>query len=336
MAISLVERRALSRALSKVIEATADSSIAGLAEYPVRSARRVGFTGSPGAGKSQLISQYAKRRLEQAVQTGILAIDPSSQISGGSLLGDRIRMEAVAGDPRLFIRSILSRSAVDGLCHNASDLLATMDAFAFDEVILETVGVGQVQHAVRALVDTLVIVLMPGSGDSVQAMKAGILECADIYVLNKADLPGAEKSRAEIMSVLHHRKPEAEEWCPKLIMTSAMDGTGLDELVTTIDQHQALLSATVDADSLRRRRRAYHLRSLIVRKVDEVVAATPHEVFDRPLSVCYAAIANAIVSDEGKFKKFAKSPLPPLLPVAQVPGHDRATDIGKVAQSDGE
>ena len=232
--------------------------------------------------------------------------------------------------------AIPSRSAVDGLCHNASDLLATMDAFAFDEVILETVGVGQVEHAVRALVDTLVIVMMPDSGDSIQAMKAGILECADIYVLNKADLPGAEKSRAEIMSVLHYRKPDAEGWCPKLIMTSATDGTGLGELVTTIDQHQALLSATIDADLFRRRRRAYHLRSLIARKVDEVMAATPHENFDRPLSVCYAAITNAIVSDEGKFKEFTKLPLPPLLPVAQVSGHDPATDIGKVAPSDGE
>ena len=336
MAISLVERRALSRELSRVIEATADSSIAGLAEYLVRSARSVGITGSPGVGKSLLISQYAKRRLEQAVQTGILAIDPSSQISGGSLLGDRIRMEAVADDPRLFIRSIPSRSAVDGLCHNASDLLATMDAFAFDEIILETVGVGQVEHAVRALVDTLVIVMMPDSGDSIQAIKAGILECADIYVLNKVDLPGAEKSRAEIMSVLHYRNPDADGWCPKLIMTSATDGSGLDELVKTIDQHQAHLSATVDSDQLRRRRRAYHLRSLIACKMDEVLAATPHEILDRPLSDCYAAIANAIVSDEGKYKKSGYLPLPPLLSAVQVSGHDPATDIGKVAPSDGE
>ena len=294
MAISLVERRALSRELSRVIEATADSSIAGLAEYLVRSARSVGITGSPGVGKSLLISQYAKRRLEQAVQTGILAIDPSSQISGGSLLGDRIRMEAVADDPRLFIRSIPSRSAVDGLCHNASDLLATMDAFAFDEIILETVGVGQVEHAVRALVDTLVIVMMPDSGYSIQAIKAGILECADIYVLNKADLPGAEKSRAEIMSVLGHRQPDADGWRPKLVMTSALDGAGIDELAALIDAHQALLAANVDADQVRRRRRAYHLRSLIARRVEEVVATAPDTVFDRSLGFGYAAITNAI------------------------------------------
>jgi LAO/AO transport system kinase len=294
MAISLAEKRQLSRALSRVLEATVDDSLKRLAESPTGSARRVGITGPPGAGKSSLISQYAKRRLDHGMQTGILAIDPSSPISGGSLLGDRIRMEAVAGDPRLFIRSIPSRAANDGLCNNAADLLAILEGFNFDEIILETVGVGQAELGVRSLVDTLVIVLIPGAGDTIQAMKAGILECADIYVINKADLPGAEKSRAEIMSVLGHRQPDADGWRPKLVMTSALDGAGIDELAALIDAHQALLAANVDADQVRRRRRAYHLRSLIARRVEEVVATAPDTVFDRSLGFGYAAITNAI------------------------------------------
>ncbi len=295
MAISLAERRQLSRALSRVIDASVESSLGGLVESSARDARRVGVTGSPGAGKSTLISRYAKLRLDQGIQTGILAIDPTSPISGGSLLGDRIRMDTVADDPRLFIRSIPSRSANDGLCDNVSDLMSIMNGFSFNEIILETVGVGQAEYAVREQVDTLVLVLIPGSGDAIQAMKAGILERADIYVMNKADLPGAEKSRAEIMSVLGYRQPDANGWSPKLIMASAEDGLGVDELAMAIDEHQAVLAAKVDTDQVRRDRRAYHLRSLLARRVDEIIQTMDASSLDGPMNEVFVRIANAII-----------------------------------------
>ncbi len=300
MSFSLAQRRQLSRALSRVVEATVETTLGELARPSTGSAWRVGITGSPGAGKSSLISQYAKRRLDQGLRAGILAIDPSSPVTGGSLLGDRIRLDAVADDPRLFIRSLPSRAAHDGLCDNAPDLLATMDAFAFDEIILETVGVGQAEYAVRSLVDTLVLVLVPGSGDAIQAMKAGILERADIYVINKADLTGAEKIRAEIMLVLGCRKPDANGWEPKLVMVSATKGSGVDDLVTAIDGHQTLLRSMLDADQVRRQRRAYHLRSLIARRLDEVMQALPETVLDAPLSRAFEIIATSIIDDGNK------------------------------------
>lgn len=207
-----IDRRRLGRALSRIMNASVNEALAGLVDTTDGAARRVGFTGSPGAGKSTLISRYAKGSLDQGNKTGILAIDPTSPISGGALLGDRIRMDAVAGDPRLFIRSVPSRNAHDGLCDNAPDLLLAMEQFGFDEIVLETVGVGQVEYSVKTLVDTLVLVLMPESGDTIQAMKAGILESADIIVINKADLPGAERSHAEISAILKYSTPAADAW----------------------------------------------------------------------------------------------------------------------------
>src|SRR5262249_53723903 len=179
-----LDRRAVAKALTRCANATVSEALATASDPANGSfARRIGITGDPGTGEGTLISQLAQRRLATAERLGVLAIDPTSPFSGGAILGDRVRMDAVLQDERVFIRSFASRSAHGGLTDNVSDLLAVMDRHAFDEVILETVGVGQTEYTVRVLVDTVVLVLIPESGDQIQAMKAGLMETADIYVV---------------------------------------------------------------------------------------------------------------------------------------------------------
>jgi LAO/AO transport system kinase len=155
-----LDRRRLGRLLSRIANASVAEMLASSPSTPGH-ASRIGFTGPPGAGKSTLIGRFARARLSQGAQVGVVAVDPSSPYTHGAILGDRIRMDSVADDPRLYIRSLASRGAHDGLADNIADILATLDGFPFDEIILETVGVGQAEYAVRMLVDTLVLVLVP-------------------------------------------------------------------------------------------------------------------------------------------------------------------------------
>lgn len=181
-------------------------------------------------------------------------------------------MDHIADDPRLFIRSLASRSANDGLADNIADVLATLDGYPFDEVILETVGVGQAEHAVRSLVDTLVLVLIPESGDQIQAMKAGMLEMADIYVINKADLPGADKIASELRSVLKLRRHIDAAWVPPVIMTGAASADGVTTLDEAVSRHLAFVRNATNTEEVRRRRREYHLKSLVARSVADILA----------------------------------------------------------------
>jgi LAO/AO transport system kinase len=232
-------------------------------------AQRIGITGPPGAGKSSLITSLAQRRLHRNRSVGVIAVDPTSPISAGSLLGDRIRMDAITDDDRLFIRSVPSGSCHDGLCHNIVGLLGTMEVFGFDDIILETVGVGQVSYEARKHVDTLVLVLVPESGDTVQAMKAGILEMADIYVVNKADRPAADRMAAGLRSVLQRRA--ASGWQPPIILASAHAGRGVMEIDEAIDAHR---SATLTMEwklSLEVERSRYHIRALLEQRFDELL-----------------------------------------------------------------
>ena len=195
-------RRNLSRALTCIANADVAQTLAAQDRPSPDGLPRIGITGAPGAGKSSLIARLAGLRKGTNRKVAVLAVDPSSPVSHGSILGDRIRMDAIADDPDVFIRSIPSRRAHDGLADNTADLLNAMEGHGFDEIILETVGVGQADYTIRTLVDTVVLVLVPHSGDAIQAMKAGILEMADIYVVNKADLPGADLMAAEIEQVI--------------------------------------------------------------------------------------------------------------------------------------
>ena len=168
-------RRELAREISRFARASAQSVLRAAPIAPVPPARRIGFTGPPGVGKSTLVGKLVERRAAQGVSVGVLAIDPASPYSKGAILGDRIRMDQASGDPRVFMRSVSSRDSQDGMCNNVADILCAMEAHHFNEIVLETVGVGQAEHAVKALVDTVVLLMQPETGDAIQALKAGIL-----------------------------------------------------------------------------------------------------------------------------------------------------------------
>jgi LAO/AO transport system kinase len=278
-------RRALSRALSRIANADVAETLAQQGAVPTPEMSRIGVTGAPGAGKSTLIARLAKLRKGKDHKIAVLAIDPTSPVSKGSILGDRIRMDAIADDPNIFIRSIPSRRAHDGLADNTADLLAAMEGHGFDEVILESVGVGQAEYTIRTLVDTVVLVLLPESGDAIQAMKAGILEMADIYVVNKADLSGAELMVAEIQQVAERQS--ADGWAPPVISTSRNDLEGFARLDAAISAHAKWRKARMDETATQRARARYQAQGLIARRIDEIMEADnslldldPRELFD--------------------------------------------------------
>lgn len=199
----------------------------------------VGLTGPPGAGKSTLTDQLARTLRAEGKKVGILAVDPTSPFSGGAILGDRIRMGRIATDPGIFIRSMATRGALGGLARATQDAIDLLDAAGFDVVLVETVGVGQDEVDVVSCVQTCCVVLVPGMGDEIQAIKAGIMEVADVFVINKADRDGVEKVESEIeaMKSLAGTKP----WDPPVQRTVAGTGAGLQELLGRIREHEAWL-----------------------------------------------------------------------------------------------
>lgn len=271
-------RRALSRALSRIANADVGETLAQATPATGSALIRIGVTGPPGAGKSTLIARLAKLRKGSRRKIAVLAIDPTSPVSQGSILGDRIRMDSIADDPDIFIRSIPSRRAHDGLTDNTADLLNAMEGHGFDEVILESVGVGQAEYSIRTLVDTVVLVLLPESGDAIQAMKAGILEMADIYVVNKADLPGAELMAAEIEMVA--QRQSADGWTPPVIRTTRNDPDGFAELDAAIASHAEWRVTHTNDDNIRRARARYQAQGLIARRVDEILEGDESGLLD--------------------------------------------------------
>jgi LAO/AO transport system kinase len=199
----------------------------------------VGLTGSPGAGKSTLTDQLARTLRAEGKKVGILAVDPTSPFSGGAILGDRIRMQRIAADPGIFIRSMATRGVLGGLARATQDAIDLLDAAGWDVVLVETVGVGQDEVDVVSCVQTCCVVLVPGMGDEIQAIKAGIMEVADIFIINKADRDGVEKVEAEIegMKSLVGPKP----WDPPVQRTVAGTGAGLQELLGKIREHERWL-----------------------------------------------------------------------------------------------
>lgn len=250
-------------------------------------AKRLGLTGAPGAGKSTLAGQLALHRAHDR-RIAVLAVDPSSPRSGGAILGDRIRMDELPGISELFIRSIGSRSTTDGLSDNLPEMLDLMDRHRFDEVLLETVGVGQAEYAVRQQVDTLVLVLLPESGDIVQAMKAGIMELADIYVINKADLPGAQKMATDIQRIAALTQRPSDAWRPPVLLTSSSRPASIAALSDEVDRHQRWLADGRRQTDMRRDRVRYRLRRLLERRVADVVRRLDGPVLDGPFHQLFA------------------------------------------------
>jgi LAO/AO transport system kinase len=299
---------ALARAVSIVENHRAGFDTILAALHPrLGRARRLGVTGPPGAGKSTITTELVKAFRAQGLRVGVVAVDPTSPFTGGALLGDRIRMEAVALDPGVFIRSMATRGSLGGLASATREVADVLDAFGFDRILIETVGVGQSELDVARAADSSVVVLVPESGDSIQTLKAGVMEIADIFVVNKADRPGADRLRNDIELMLglrmgstmrnvpaHHgvdlrgvtergelRKamnparaareaalaPQDDSWTPPVLRTVAARGEGIDELVRALDRHFGYLEAS---GTLRERRRE-RLRERVVEVVEQKV-----------------------------------------------------------------
>jgi LAO/AO transport system kinase len=293
-----LDRRALGLALTRLANAKASDAF-GAGVEPANRARRIGITGAPGAGKSTLAGRLAISRSKRS-RLGVLAIDPTSLKSGGAILGDRIRMDDIAGSENLFIRSFGSRSASDGLTDNLPELLATMDAFGFDEVILETVGVGQVEQAARAQVDTLILVLPPDAGDVVQAMKADIMEIADIYAVNKADMPSAMKTATEVKRIVALTHQRSEGWVPPVMLTSQSDSNSVARLSEQVDRHFEWLVSSGQHGSRAHERQKYRLRRFFERRLQELLNRASPSFFELPLNQQLAQVIATL--DEGDQK----------------------------------
>jgi len=238
------ERAALARLLTALDDDApgARDLAAQLAQRAGR-ARVVGITGVPGSGKSTLVSVLLGAWLARGERVAVVAIDPSSPLTGGAVLGDRIRMGQHGAHPNAFIRSFSARGELGGLSRATRAAVDAFDAAGFDRVVIETVGAGQSETAIAAMADTRIVVCPPGLGDDVQALKAGILEIADLLVVNKADLPHADDTQRELQDMLGLRRAAAGTWRPRVLLVSATQERGTDELVAVIDEHRATLSA---------------------------------------------------------------------------------------------
>jgi LAO/AO transport system kinase len=244
---ALIERlragdvRTLARAISMVENRSPSWAELLKALFPQTGhARILGLTGAPGAGKSTLVDHLAKHYRKENRTVGIIAVDPTSPYTGGAILGDRIRMQDHFSDPGIYIRSMATRGSLGGLARTTADVATVMDASGRDLIMIETVGVGQDEVDIVRLADITVVILVPGMGDDVQSIKAGIMEIADIFVINKSDREGAERVEREIRA-LQSLTVRSDHWTPPIVKTVASDGTGIGELVAAIAEYEAYL-----------------------------------------------------------------------------------------------
>lgn len=308
------ERLALARLLTLVENDThkGRAALDGLFPYTGK-AHLIGVTGSPGTGKSSLVNQLAKAfRGEGVKMVAIIAVDPSSPFTGGALLGDRIRMRDLSGDPGVFIRSMASRGALGGLARATASVAQVLDAAGFEVILIETVGAGQSEVDIARLAHTVVVVEAPGLGDDIQAIKAGILEIADILVVNKCDLPGAEQTARALKTMLDmahpvRRRPEKEGtypvWQPPVLLACSTGCQGVEEIVEAIRLHLQTISQTGERQDRDRERLQNNLEALIEDllmqhwreeqapgRIDEIVSklvsrqVSPFEAVERLLS----------------------------------------------------
>lgn len=308
------DRRALGRVLTRIENEDASARAIMASVFPKTGrAHLIGITGAPGTGKSTLVTELTRRFRGRGQTVAIIAIDPTSPFTGGAILGDRIRMRDHSGDDGVFIRSMATRGTLGGLSRTTRDVSRVLDAAGFDIVMIETVGAGQNEIAVVRLAQTTIVVEAPGLGDDIQAIKAGILEIADILVVNKADRPGATRTRAALQAMLelghptsrrmlHHgnllevdvpaENHHAPMWQPPIVMTTASEAKGLDELAEKIDAHRDHLRSSEAFSALERdhielelmeRLRDTLTRRLLQHLPDEALDQTIQRVLSRQL-----------------------------------------------------
>ncbi|MGC9992922.1 MAG: methylmalonyl Co-A mutase-associated GTPase MeaB [Candidatus Cybelea sp.] len=257
--------RALARAISCAESGRGGDIVRALYAKTGR-AVTIGLTGPPGVGKSTLASALVRKARGLGKSVGVISVDPSSPFSHGALLGDRIRLAEHFTDEAVFIRSMASRGHLGGLAGATADAVSLMDAFGFDVILIETVGVGQSEIAIAELAQTTLVALQPGSGDSIQVLKAGIMEIADVFVVNKADHPMANQLRREIRSAMEML--EWKGWIPELVATQALAGDGIEELWAAIQRHMAYLNETGEIEGRRRDAFVHQVRQLAMGRIE--------------------------------------------------------------------
>ena len=316
-------RRALARVLTQIENGMpeAEAALGALFAHTGR-AHLIGVTGPPGSGKSSLVNELAKAMRRAGRTVAVVAVDPSSPFTGGAILGDRIRMRDLAGDPGVFIRSMANRGSLGGLARSTADVVIALDAAGFDKILIETVGAGQAEVDIARTAHTVLVVEAPGLGDDVQAIKAGLLEVADVLVVNKSDQPGAEAAVRVLRASLDLAHPVARQWAagalrpppltpppskagegsgvwiPPLLQTVAVQGRGVAELMDSIEKHHTYLHTSGELDNRERERleheleqhlREFLLASLLTRLGSGPYNAALEQIFARQLDPARAA-----------------------------------------------
>ena len=280
------DRRAIARAITRVERGGAEAQALLAAVYPHGGrAYVVGVTGAPGTGKSTLVTQLAQAYRAQGKTVGIVAVDPTSPFTGGAILGDRVRMQALSGDPGIFIRSMATRGNLGGLAWATRDAITILDAAGFELIIVETVGAGQSEVDIAQAAHTTLVVTVPGLGDDIQTVKAGILEIADVFVVNKADLPHAEQVVAQLRTMLN-LNPNPDSWRPPIVKTIALTGEGVTELIAAIQQHRIHLEETGEKQRRERARMEKEVldilrNTLLAKALDGVASEYVDELVDQ-------------------------------------------------------
>ena len=264
------DRAALARLLSLIERGGDEAREIGRLSYPLGgSAYTVGLTGAPGAGKSTLTSATVSHMRSLGLEVAVLAVDPTSPFTGGAILGDRVRMQDHATDPGVFIRSMATRGHLGGLSLAAPEAVRLLDALGRRWVLVETVGVGQVEVEIAGKADTTVVVVNPGWGDSVQANKAGLMEIADVFVINKSDRKGADDTRRDLEQMLDLSEIPPGAWRPPIVATVATEGRGVSDLWDRINEHRDFITASGELDRRRRFRLREELREIVARRLEQ-------------------------------------------------------------------